>query len=163
LVSQTKDENLTKQDHKKAKQTNMSSRTPPKGVKFSVVQIREYALTLGPQENDFPMSLDWQHSSVRELDLSAHESNRVHRVNHMTTMQRQVRLSVTGGIPSAELEELERERRGTVERKPILGTDQKPDVFLWSDQKVDDVCFRFPKRKRENGVMNREALLECYT
>ena len=60
-------------------QSNMTRRTHSV-VRFSVVNIREYALTLGdhPMCERFSMSLDWSHTPVRQVPLHEYE-RRSHR------------------------------------------------------------------------------------
>lgn len=52
-----------------------------KCVRFSVVQVREYAITLGdhPMVDQYPITLDWNYDDKEEVDLEIHLSGRLKR------------------------------------------------------------------------------------
>lgn len=101
-------------------------------VHFSVVQVQEYAVTFGdhPCPDRFPISLDWEHSSVQEMDLYEFEERRRQRKRTCTRRQRGkgrpsplsaaercVKLSLVGGLAPAELTKREQERQERLEKE----------------------------------------------
>lgn len=121
-------------------------------VHFSVVQVQEYAVTFGdhPCPDRFPISLDWEHSSVQEMDLYEFEERRRQRKRACTrrkrgngrpsplsAAERCVKLSLVGGLAPAELTKREQERQEQLE-KELLDSYQCDDDSDDEDGSDDD-------------------------
>jgi len=121
-------------------------------VHFSTVQVQEYAVTFGdhPCPDRFPISLDWEHSSVQEMDLYEFEERRRQRKRTCTrrkrcngrpsplsAAERCVKLSLVGGLAPAELTKREQERQEQLE-KELLDSYQCDDDSDDEDQSDDD-------------------------
>jgi hypothetical protein len=107
--------------------TRRSSRiaSPPatvckKRVRFSTVNVREYALTLGdhPQADAYPVSLDWQHSDdvIVSVDAYRQVSPNSPGKLHMTRQERRQRLALIMGVAAIELT-IQEEKRQSRERE----------------------------------------------
>jgi hypothetical protein len=83
-----------------------------RSVTFSHVEVRHYAITLGPQEKDFPMSLDWSYTQADEYDLEEYEQGRSEQLPQwLAPKERQERISIVTGICSHELCRIDLRRR----------------------------------------------------
>jgi hypothetical protein len=92
-----------------------------KEVRFSTVQVREYAVTLGdhPWSQSFPLSLDWAHTEMRERSVQEIEDERealppwgrcFKLPPRLTRFQRKQRLLEVTGMSVEDLDEMEEER-----------------------------------------------------
>ena len=97
-----------------------SRQVPEKRVRFSTVQVREYALTLGdhPQPEAYPVSLDWKHADdfVVQVDQYRQNSPASPGTIHMTRLERRQRLAAIMGLAPIELT-IQEERRQSRERE----------------------------------------------
>lgn len=111
-------------------------------VRFSVVQIQEYQLTLGdhPCTDLFPLSLDWEHTHVQEISLTDYEgssssstssssssttgrSRSLPAVHKLSTWDRCVRISCVRGIQPCEVEKQEQQRHRQLGNEFSFGED----------------------------------------
>ena len=58
---------------------NSSAENTKRGVRFSIVEIREYACTIGDHpcvRDSCPISLDWQYARAQKRDINSYENSR---------------------------------------------------------------------------------------
>lgn len=102
-------------------------------VRFSVVQIREYQLTLGdhPHADAFPLSLDWAHTPAKVLNLAEYEirisSGKRSKAHRLTTLDRFVRLTRVSGILPRELKAQEKQRQ-QLNHIEVFDNNESPKV-----------------------------------
>lgn len=147
-----------------------------KRVSFTVVQVQEYALTLGdhPYADSYPLSLDWEHTPVKEMPLRDYETSRdalrrnsspifsssSHR-GHLTPMQRRIRLSKVAGLQPAELTRQEQHRI----QKLILdhAQDHESDFDVDEcDKPFQETIDAIPADTNENFVMDDYVFLDDF-
>jgi hypothetical protein len=92
-------------------------------VRFSSVQVREYAITLGvhPLADAYPVSLDWSHGDTRVVDIEKYDESRSKRKMTRSITQalpcrldfikRRARLAEVTGKTLWELDDEERLRK----------------------------------------------------
>jgi hypothetical protein len=101
-----------------------------KRVQFTIVQVREHAVTLGdhPLAESYPISLDWAHAPVQAMRVDDYEANRVSRplngrynrpprARRMTRLERRVRLEQIMEVSPSALEHQEEFRRLMLRRE----------------------------------------------
>lgn len=108
-----------------------------RSVRFSVVQIQEYALTtmMGAGiTKKFALTLDWAHTQEQEMNLTEYEASRgsVHKVHRMAHRERCRRLTEVMGLSAVQ--DNPRQRRG---RRRLQDLEQFSD----DDDDDDDVPF----------------------
>jgi hypothetical protein len=86
----------------------------PKEVRFSTVEIREYAVTIGDHpcvRDSVPMTLDWQYARKHRKDINSYENSRyfVRRSypQKLSPQERRRRIRETSRLSRSELEEME--------------------------------------------------------
>jgi hypothetical protein len=109
-----------------------------KRVHFTIVQVREHAVTLGdhPLAESYPISLDWAHAPVKAMRVDDYEAKRVSRplngrynrpprARRMTRLERRVRLEQIMEVSPSALEHQEGFRRLALrrERSSLLAGD----------------------------------------
>ena len=110
-------------------QTQTNARTT-KRVQFTIVQVREHAVTLGdhPLAESYPISLDWAHAPAQVMRVDDYEAKRVMRplngrynrpprARRMTRLERRVRLEQSMQVSPSALEHQEGFRRLTLRRE----------------------------------------------
>ena len=116
-----------------------SRQVPEKRVRFSTVQVREYALTLGdhPQPEAYPVSLDWKHADdfVVLVDQYQQNSPASPGTMHMTRLQRRQRLAAIMGLAPIELTIQEEKRQSRERELELLSCPFRDDC---DDDEVDD-------------------------
>jgi hypothetical protein len=86
-------------------------------VKFGTIEIREYAVTLGdhPHADAYPLSLDWNFSSPKQISLQKYEAFKDSPLSpgslKMTRTERRRRIAAVMGIPALEVTMQEEQRR----------------------------------------------------
>jgi len=71
-----------------------------KCVRFSVVRVREYAITLGdhPMVDQYPITLDWTYEDKEEVELEVHLSSRLKRGENLYSCNDTSELSLADWI-----------------------------------------------------------------
>jgi hypothetical protein len=94
-----------------------------KSVRFSKVQVRNYAAVVGdhPLTRYFPLSIDWHHTEEQHVDLDEYEKNRagtgeVRRLNFVERLARVSQASING-ISRPELPDQEEQRVDMLDRQ----------------------------------------------
>jgi hypothetical protein len=104
--------------------TTTTDSTHQQMVRFSVVQRREYSVTLGDHSlpDCFPLSLDWSHTQEQEASLDDYERSREksRRVPLLTPFERCERISNVTGLSMDELEAQEYKRLMDLEMEELL-------------------------------------------
>lgn len=123
-----------------------SSLTDRRKVHFGDVQIQEYNVTLGdhPCVDQFPISLDWDHTSVLTMKLSDYEGSRLQRISSkchrrrgphvLSPMERRMRLSIVAGISAADLQQREQERLEQQCMERLQALDSVDDFDYYEDE-----------------------------
>jgi hypothetical protein len=86
-----------------------------RSVRFSNVEIREYAVEIGADHGMtryFPLTLSWQHAPARTVDIEEYEANRgvAGEVPLLSLLERIARIAQVTGTPPALLQEQRRIR-----------------------------------------------------
>jgi hypothetical protein len=105
-------------------QSNSSSQAS-KSVRFSVVTLREYAVTLGNDSysvHDYPMTMDWSHTQGKILDVLEYEATRKSsqgNARRLSVAERLFRISTVSGTSRKEIQTEELKRCQEVIKKRI--------------------------------------------
>jgi hypothetical protein len=86
-----------------------------RSVRFSNVEIREYAVEIGADDGMtryFPLTLSWQHAPARAVDIEEYEASRgvAGEVPLLSLVERIARIAQVTGTPPALLQEQRRIR-----------------------------------------------------
>jgi hypothetical protein len=121
--------------------TTTTDSTHQQMVRFSVVQRREYSVTLGDHSlpDCFPLSLDWSHTQEQEASLDDYERSREKSrlVPLLNSLERCERISNVTGLSMDELEAQEINRLIDLEMEKLLMEEEPEQVPELQAQEED--------------------------
>ena len=118
-------------------------------VQFSVVQVQEYAVTFGdhPCAEQYPLSLDWEHTAPTIMELTAYEGREKRTPcrrscelpRPLSITERCLRLSQVAGLSIDELTIKEQQRQDQLEKERLEGLlRDEPEQPLSHDEAIDE-------------------------
>jgi hypothetical protein len=119
----------------------------PPTVRFSRVQIREYAVEIGEHSTTqfFPLTLGWGHAQAIDFDIDQYEACRglAREARHLNVTERMQRIAQVSGIPSSALQVLAEQGvlQRLLEAAEQLEEEEEFDHDEYEQEEEEEDCY----------------------